>query len=270
MPVKVCMIGAAGRMGKAIIRCLLEGRVEGLTLHSAVDMDTCPALGADAGLHAGAPEAGVPITADLEKAVTGADVAIDFTFHTVAVEHALLCAKQSTAVVVGTTGMTGDEEGNLENVTKAIPVILAPNMSLGMNLLFCLVEEAAAALKGKGYDIEIVERHHRRKKDAPSGTALGLGKAAARGMQWDLNRVAVHGREGIAGERPVEQIAFHAVRGGDFVGDHTVIFAAEGESVELSHRATTRDTFAVGALQAAAWVKGQPPALYTMKDVLGL
>ena len=143
-------------------------------------------------------------------------------------------------------------------------------MSLGVNLLFALVKEAAAALKGRGYDIEIIERHHRRKKDSPSGTALGLGQAAAAGSGWDLQKVAVHGRDGLVGERPAEQIGFHAVRGGDFVGDHTVLFAAEGESIELSHRATSRDTFALGALRAAHWLAGKPAKLYTMQDVLGL
>ena len=143
-------------------------------------------------------------------------------------------------------------------------------MSMGVNLLFSLVQKAAEALKDKGYDVEIIERHHRRKKDSPSGTALGLGEAAAAGFGWDLKKVAVHGRDGLVGERPAEQIGFHAVRGGDIIGDHTVLFAADGECVELSHRATSRDTFAIGALRAAAWAASQKAGLYTMRDVLGV
>ncbi len=266
----ITMIGAGGRMGQTIIRVLLEKRIAGLSLYGALDVAESKSIGKDAGLYAGAEKAGVDITADFAQAVGGAAAAIDFTFHTAAAEHARKCAEVGTALIVGTTGLTADEELNIEKAAQRIPVVLAPNMSLGMNLLFSLVEKAAAALKGKGYDIEIVERHHRRKKDAPSGTAIGLGQAAARGLQWELDEVAVHGRHGITGERPDEEIAFHAIRGGDFVGDHNVIFAAEGESVELSHRATTRDTFAFGALQAARWIVDKQPGLYTMRDVLSI
>jgi 4-hydroxy-tetrahydrodipicolinate reductase len=173
--------------------------------------------------------------------------------------------------VIGTTGLSADERAAVEKAARDIPVVMAPNMSLGVNLLFALLEQAGRVLKEKGYDVEIIERHHRRKKDSPSGTALGLGQAVARGMDLDLEKVAVHGRHGLVKEdRPATEIGFHAVRGGDFVGDHTVIFAAEGESVELSHRATSRDTFAMGALRAAAWLAGRPAGLYTMRDVLGV
>ena len=178
-------------------------------------------------------------------------------------------AKAGKALVIGTTGLTADEKKMIERAAKKIPVVLAPNMSLGVNLLLSLVEQAARVLKGKNYDIEIIERHHRRKKDSPSGTAIGLGEAAAKGLGWDLKKVAVHGREGLVGERPNEQIGFHAVRGGDIVGDHTVLFAADGECIEISHRATSRDTFAIGALRAAAWL-GRKPGLYSMRDVLGV
>jgi len=174
------------------------------------------------------------------------------------------------ALVVGTTGMSADEEGMVREAAKKIPVVFSANMSLGMNLLFSLVRQASKALADKGYDVEIIERHHRRKKDAPSGSAVSLAKAAADGLGWDLNRVAVHGRSGLVGERPGEQIGIHAVRGGDIVGDHTVLFAAEGECLELSHRATSRETFAMGALRAAAWASGRKPGLYSMKDVLEL
>jgi 4-hydroxy-tetrahydrodipicolinate reductase len=173
-------------------------------------------------------------------------------------------------MVVGTTGLDDQEVAVLHEAGKSIPIVWAPNMSLGVNLLFSLVESAAAALRDKGYDIEIIERHHRLKKDAPSGTALGLAKAAAAGYEWDLENTRKDGRSGDEGARPDAEIGIHAVRGGDIVGDHTVLFAAEGECVELSHRATTRDTFAVGALRAASWVVGREPGVYSMKDVLGL
>jgi 4-hydroxy-tetrahydrodipicolinate reductase len=173
-------------------------------------------------------------------------------------------------MVIGTTGLTPDEKKVIDQAAAKIPIVLAPNMSLGVNLLLSLVQKAAEVLKGKGYDIEIIERHHRRKKDAPSGTAIGLGEAAAKGFGWDLKRVSVHGREGLVGERPVEQIGFHAIRGGDLIGDHTVLFAADGECIELSHRATSREALALGALRAAVWVAGRKAALYSMRDVLGV
>jgi 4-hydroxy-tetrahydrodipicolinate reductase len=152
-----------------------------------------------------------------------------------------------------------------------IPVVQAPNMSLGVNLLFVLLEQAGRALKDRGYDVEIIERHHRKKKDSPSGTALGLGQAVARGLDVKLDEVSVYGRHGLVKtDRRATEIGFHAVRGGDIVGDHTVMCATEGELVEISHRATSRDTFAIGALRAAAWLKGRAPGLYSMRDVLGL
>ena len=160
--------------------------------------------------------------------------------------------------------------GAVEQAAGRIPVVLSANMSVGVNLLHALVAQAARVLRGRGYDCEIVERHHRRKKDAPSGTALYLGEAAAQGFGWNLADVAVDGRSGLPGERPEKQIGFHAVRGGDLVGDHTVLFAADGECLELSHRATSRDTLAIGALRAAAWLPGRAPGLYGMRDVLGL
>jgi 4-hydroxy-tetrahydrodipicolinate reductase len=219
---------------------------------------------------AGCKASEILISSDFETACADAEVLVDFTFHAATVEHARHAAELKKAMVIGTTGLSEDEEALLRTSAESIPIVYAPNMSMGINLLFLLVEQTAAALKDAGYDIEIVERHHRLKKDAPSGTALGLGRAAAKGAGWDLDDVAVHGREGHTGERTAEEIGFHAVRGGDIVGDHTVLFASEGECVELSHRATTRDTFAIGALRAAKWVVGQTPGLYSMQDVLGL
>ncbi len=269
--VKLCIIGAGGRMGKAITRCVQAQAVPGLALSGALDRAQCPDVGADVGMVAGGVAAGVTIGSDLKAAIEGADAVIDFSQPTGMTETAQQLAANNIAWVIGTTGLGKDEQAAVDAASQKIPVVMAPNMSLGVNLLLQLVEEAASALRGRGYDIEIVERHHRRKKDSPSGTALGLGQAAARGMEWSLDDVAQHGRSGVVpGDRPTEEIGFHAVRGGDFIGDHTVIFAAEGESVELSHRATSRDTFAVGALQAAQWVAGREPGLYTMRDVLGL
>lgn len=266
----VVIIGAAGRMGRTLIRFIQTEAVPGLKLAGAVDLWDCPERGKDAGLVAGCGEAGVAITSDLKEALPACDVVIDFSGHKGTAGNAPRVAEAGKALVIGTTGLTPEETAVVRDAAKKTAIVTAPNMSLGMNLLFSLVERAAAALKGKGYDCEIVERHHRRKKDSPSGTALGLGEAAARGFEWDLKKVAVHGREGIVGERPAEEIGFHAVRGGDIVGDHTVIFAADGEVIELSHRATSRETFAYGALRAAAWVAGRKPGLYNMRDVLGL
>jgi len=262
--IRVVVLGAGGRMGKAIIRCLADGAVPGLALSGAVDLPEHPDLGKEVA-------SGVVLKSDLGAVAPGADVVIDFSSHHATAGNAGLLARRGKAWVVGTTGLSAEERAAVEEAARHIPVVMAPNMSLGVNLLFVLLEDAARALKDKGYDVEIVERHHRLKKDAPSGTALGLGQAVAKGLDWNLDEAAVHGRSGISKDtRPVKEIGFHAVRGGDFVGDHTVIFATGGESVELSHRATSRDTFAIGALRAAAWVAGKKPDLYTMKDVLGL
>jgi 4-hydroxy-tetrahydrodipicolinate reductase len=265
---RIAILGAAGRMGRALARCLLGGDVPGLQLAGALESPEHPQQGADVGELAGAGRCDVLITDDLLSAAENADVAIDFSFHAATAEHAAALSGKGTAMVIGTTGLTDEEFQSIEEASIRIPIVLAPNMSVGVNLLFSLAEQAAAALRGKGYDIEIVERHHRLKKDAPSGTALGLGRAVARGLETNLDEVARHGREGITGERTDDEIGFHSVRGGDVVGDHTVIFATSGELIELSHRATTRDTFAIGALRAATWVAGRKAGLYSMKDVL--
>ncbi len=269
--IPTCIVGAAGRMGRTLIRCLQEGRVEGLRLAAAVDRAGLADTGLDAGVLSGTAPANVPLGDSLEAACAQAEAFIDFSHHSATAQHARILAAHGKALVVGTTGLSPEELAEIEEAARRIPVVMAPNMSLGVNLLCTLVTQAARALKDRGYDVEIVERHHRRKKDSPSGTALGLGQAAAEGLEWDLAEVARHGREGMEpGDRPVKEIGFHAVRGGDFIGDHTVIFAAEGESVELSHRATSRDTFAIGALRAARWAAGRPSGLYSMRDVLGL
>ena len=268
---KILLIGAAGRMGQAIARLVAGGAVPGLQVVAAVDRADSPLVGQDLGSIAGLKPLGVALSGDLAAGLAARpDVAVDFSFHTASAAHAPRLAAAGVPWIVGTTGLDEAEKAAIAQAAQTIPVVLSANMSVGVNLLFALVGQAARALQGRGYDCEIIERHHRRKKDAPSGTALYLGEAAAHGFGWNLTDVAVDGRSGLPGERPAQEIGFHAVRGGDIVGDHTVLFAADGECIELSHRATSRDTLAIGALRAAAWLPGRAPALYGMGDVLGL
>ncbi len=268
---KVVVIGAAGRMGRTLVRCIATRAVPGVHLVGAVDLWDSPEIGRDAGLVAGAGELGVAVTSNLAAVAPEADAIIDFSAHHGTAGNASRCADWQRPLVIGTTGLNAEERREVERAARRIPIVMSPNMSLGVNLLLRLVEEAARALKDHGYDVEIIERHHRQKRDAPSGTALALGEAVARGLEWSLEDVAVHGRHGLSPyARPERQIGFHAVRGGDLVGDHTVLLAGTGECIELSHRATSRETFAVGALRAAQWVVGRPAGLYSMMDVLGL
>lgn len=257
-------------MGRAVLQLLAAGAAPSLQLTAAVDCANHPDLGKDTGLLSGAAESGIRLSSDLAAGAAQADVAIDFSFHTAVPETAAILQQHHVAWMTGITGLTPEEKAAIQTAAAHIPVILAANMSLGVNLLYALVEQAARALKGAGYDCEISERHHRRKQDSPSGTALFLGEAAAAGFGWNLDAVKTSGRDGLVGERPVEEIGFHAIRGGDIVGDHTVLFAADGEMIELSHRATTRATFAYGALRAAGWLAGKHAGMYRMSDVLGL
>jgi 4-hydroxy-tetrahydrodipicolinate reductase len=209
------------------------------------------------------------LSGDPESAFSNAQVLIEFTRPSVTLNHLKIAAEKGLAVVVGTTGFTDAEIAVIAETAKKIPVVQSYNMSVGMNLLFALVEEAAAKL-GTAYDVEIIEAHHRMKKDAPSGTAIRLGEGVARAWGKKLSDIAVNGREGLVGERSVGEIGFHAVRGGDIVGDHTVLFAGPGERLELTHRVHSRDTLAQGALIAAKWLIGKPAGLYDMWDVLNL
>ncbi len=274
MKTKVVILGAAGRMGKTLIRCIMEEKVPGLELHGAVDLWDSPDLNRDAGLMAGTKEAGVNLINNLEEVGPTADVIIDFSSHHGTAGNAPRIAEWGAAWVIGTTGLNEEELEAVHVAAEKTAVVLSGNMSMGINLLCHLVELGARSLKDKGYDVEILERHHSLKKDSPSGTALMLGQAAADGYGWNLKEVQVDGRTGLPGERPEKEIGFHAIRGGDIVGDHTVMMAGVGELLELSHRATSRDVFAIGALQAAVWVAGKEAKLYTMKDamkhVLGL
>lgn len=259
--INVAVLGAAGRMGQSIIRCA-DG-LEGLRVLVALE-------------HGGHHEIGKPVpvghdlvysarTQDLERV----QVAIDFSLHTAVPEHLECAAQHRCAFVLGTTGLSDEEEAAVRLAAQSIPVVWAPNMSLGVNLLFAMVEQASRVL-GFDYDPEITEMHHRHKKDAPSGTALGFAERVAAGREQALDKVAVHGRRGITGARTKEEIGIHSLRGGDIVGDHTVIFSNDGERIEFTHRATNRDTFAMGALRATRWVAGREPGLYGMKEVLGL
>jgi len=265
--VNVAMLGASGRMGRTIVPLLLEA--DDLRLSGALAAPGDTAIGQDAGVVSGIAPLGIVVTTDPALALAGAQVAIDFTLPAVSVGNARLCAERGCAMVVGTTGHDAVQRAELDAVAGRIPIVLAPNMSLGVNLLFRLAEIAARALDEQ-YDIEIFEAHHRNKVDAPSGTALGFGRAAARGRGRTFEEVAEYARHGQTGIRERGRIGFSVVRGGDIVGEHRLIFAGPGEQVELSHTAQDRSGFARGALAAARWVVGRPPGAYSMQDVLGL
>lgn len=262
---RVAINGAAGRMGRNLVAaCLDDPQLE---LAGAFEHGASDALGRDAGELAGRDPAGVTITADL--ASTNCDVVIDFTRPDATLGLLEFCCSEGIAVVIGTTGFTEEQHARLRDDAKEIPVVLAPNMGVGVNLLFDLVAQAARAL-GEDYDIEVVEAHHRHKVDAPSGTALHLGEVAADARGQSLDECAVYARQGQVGERERGRIGFATVRGGDVVGEHTVLFAGEGERIEITHRASSRQLFARGAMRAAAWIKGRPAGLYGMQHVLGL
>jgi 4-hydroxy-tetrahydrodipicolinate reductase len=262
----VVIAGCTGRMGHA----LLEGVFADpeLKLHAALDHAANPAIGRDAGELVGAP-CGVRISADLATALAGADVLVDFTRPEASMEYLAACRKTGTRLVIGTTGFITAQKQAIQDASNDIAIVFAPNMSVGVTLLINLVQAAAKVLS-EGYDIEVIEAHHRYKVDAPSGTALRLGEAAASALGRDLSQCAVYGREGVTGERDPSTIGFATVRGGDVVGDHTVLFAGIGERVELTHKASSRATFALGALRAARFLAGKSSGLYDMQDVLGL
>ena len=241
---KLIITGSKGRMGQTLIAC--AARLPELKITGQVDLGD-----------------------DLASVIAGSDVVIDFSFHNATPEVAALCAKHKKALVIGTTGHSETEKSQISNLKSQIPMVWASNYSTGVNALFWLARKAAEIL-GPGFDLEVVEMHHRLKKDAPSGTATTLAEILADVRQQQLSTVLRHGRAGLVGERTAAEIGMHSLRGGDVVGDHTVIFAANGERVELTHRASSRETFAHGALRAAQWVVPQKPGLYDMQDVLGL
>ncbi len=242
--VKVAIIGSKGRMGQMLLSC--AAKISDIEAVAAADIGD-----------------------DLNSAISAADVIIDFSFHSVTVQVAELCMSSGKPLVIGTTGHTPEEKETLRQIAQKIPIVWTSNYSTGVNTLFWLARKTAEIL-GPDFDIEIVEMHHRHKKDAPSGTADTLGRilAEVRGKQYE--QIARHGRQGLVGERSCDEIGMHSLRGGDVVGDHTVIFASQGERVELTHKASSRETFANGALRAAQWALTQSPGLYSMQDVLGL
>lgn len=265
MATRIIVNGACGRMGQLLVK--LTHADPGLALAAAVEAAGHPDLGRDAGeVAACGGKTGVKVSAD---ALPEADVLIDFSAPEATVRRAKEAAGMGTAVLVGTTGVAAEQKAEIEQLADRAAVLISPNMSVGVNVLVDLVRRCAA-LMGEDFDIEIVEAHHRLKKDAPSGTAKRLLEAACEGRDWDPDEVAVYGREGIVGQRPDKQIGVMAVRGGDVVGEHTVMFIGMGEKVELTHLARSRDIFAQGAIRVAKFLAGKPAGLYTMQDALGL
>ncbi len=265
--VRAIVAGAGGRMGGRIIAMIAQ--TDGIELSAAFERSDSPAVGKDAGIAAGVGELGVKIEDSLDAVIDKGDVIIDFTFHEASVQHAKKAAEKGRAMVIGTTGFTNEEYKALDEYSKNFPLVLAPNMSVGVNLLYKLLETAATVL-GDDYDVEIVEAHHRMKKDAPSGTALQLGRVVAKALGRDFDKVAVYERHGMIGERSRQEIGIQTIRAGDIVGEHTVLFGGIGERVEITHKASSRDTFAKGAVRAALWVADKPAGRYSMQDVLGL
>lgn len=267
MAVKVAVAGIAGRMGREIAGAVLDS--PGLELAGGFEAAGNPAVGNDIGLIIGRGELGIPVADSLVGAGRGADAVIDFTVIEASLANAAAAAELGLAMVIGTTGFSPEQKEEIAASADRIPVVLAPNMSVGVNVLYRLASEAARLL-GSDYDIEIVEAHHRHKVDAPSGTALALADVLAKARDWDLDQVGCMAREGRIGARPDEQIGIQTVRAGDIVGEHTVTLAGPGERIELTHRAHSRANFARGAVRAATWAAGRQAGMYDMNDVLGL
>ncbi|SPD73578.1 4-hydroxy-tetrahydrodipicolinate reductase [uncultured Desulfobacterium sp.] len=265
--IKAIVAGAAGRMGKRIIDMIHKN--PDVTLSGAFERPDHPNINEDAGLVAGIGEMGVKIAGSFEDVIDQGDVLIDFTTPKATLENMVPASQRGLAVVIGTTGITGDVLRDVKELARKTRCVMAPNMSVGVNVMFKIAQEMAEIL-GSDYDMEILEVHHRLKKDAPSGTAMRLAQVLADAAGRDLARVGVYERKGIIGERTNEEIGIQTWRGGDITGEHTVMFAGIGERLELIHRAHNRDNFARGAVKAAIWVINQPTGLYDMQDVLGL
>jgi 4-hydroxy-tetrahydrodipicolinate reductase len=263
---KIAIAGSTGRMGRMLIEAVLEA--PDAHLFGALEQPGHPQLGKDAGEQLGAP-CGVPITDDVEGTLARCDLLIDFTRPAGTMRHLAACRTLGTGAVIGTTGFSDVEKRAIAAAARDIPIVFAPNMSVGVNVLFKLLALAASSL-GEAYDVEIIEAHHRHKVDAPSGTALRMGEIVAERLGRDLKACAIFGREGVTGERKAETIGFSAIRGGDLVGDHSAMFIGTGERLELTHRASSRTNYAQGALRAARFLQGQPAGLYDMWDVLHL
>jgi len=264
--IKIAIAGSSGRMGRMLLESVMQS--EDMVLCAALEHTASPLLGRDVGSLSGEPN-DVKISADVEAVLQGVDVLIDFTRPEGTLYHLDICRKLGVNMVIGTTGFNAQQKALLGAAAQDIGIVFAPNMSVGVNLVFKLLETASSVLS-EGYDIEIIEAHHRHKVDAPSGTALGMGEVVAKALGRDLDKCAVYGREGVTGERDPSTIGFATVRGGDIVGDHTVLYAGMGERIEITHKASSRATFAQGALRAARFLKANIAGMYDMQDVLGL
>ena len=265
--IKAIVVGAAGRMGGTVISAIQEA--EGIEVSGAVERPDHPFLNRDIGEVAGLGEIGVPLVGDIQRAIKAGEVVIDFTNPEVSLRSLEVSSGSGVAAVIGTTGFTPQQMEKVAQLAKETRCVLSPNMSVGVNLMFKIVGEIARILRDD-YDVEIVEAHHRFKKDSPSGTAMKLGETVASALNRDFPQVGVFGRRGVIGERTPQEIGMQVVRAGDIVGDHTVIFGGLGERLEVIHRSHSRDNFARGAIRAAKWVVTQPNGLYDMGDVLSL
>lgn len=264
--IRYAIAGSSGRMGRTLIEAVQQD--PSASLAAALEHGGSPLLGKDAGELVGAP-CGIMIGADLDAALAVADCLIDFTRPEGTLMHLEACRRHRVKLVIGTTGFSAAGRKAIEDAAREIPVVFAPNMAVGVNAVFRLLDVAARIL-GAGYDVEVIEAHHRHKVDAPSGTALRMGEVVAAALGRDLAECAIHGREGHTGERPESQIGFSAIRGGDIVGDHTVLFAGVGERIEITHKSASRMPYALGALRAARFLSGRDHGLFDMQDVLGL
>ena len=264
---RIAVTGAVGRMGRTLIESIHAA--EDLTLGAAIERADCPLLGADAGEVIGVGRLNVPVVADIQAVIDHFDVLVDFSIPAATLEKVDICTRAGKGMVIGTTGFDAAGLERIRMAATRIPILMSPNMSVGVNLVFRLIEIAAEAL-GDSADIEVIEAHHRNKIDAPSGTAVRMGEILAKATGRDLGSVAVYGRQGVSGVRDRKTIGFETIRAGDIVGDHTVMFAAAGERIEITHRAHTRSNFAEGALRAARFLSTARPGMHAMKDVLGL
>jgi len=264
---KILVTGAAGRMGK----CLIEAthNAEAASLAAAVEREGSSFIGVDAGEMAGVGSKNISVSDSMQAVIKNSDVVIDFTRPEVTMENLRVCLENGTKMVIGTTGLSDEQKQQIEKASEKIAIVFAPNMSVGVNLTLKLLDMAARVL-GDDVDIEIIEAHHRHKVDAPSGTALRMGEVVADALDRDLSECAVYGREGNTGERDRKTIGFETIRAGDIVGEHTVMFADIGERIEITHKASSRMTFANGAVKAAVWLDNRQSGLYDMQDVLGL
>jgi 4-hydroxy-tetrahydrodipicolinate reductase len=265
--IKAIVVGAAGRMGGTVVRTIHEA--EGIEISGAIERPDHPSLNRDIGQVGGVGEIGVSLVGDIERVIKAGEVVIDFTNPEVSLRSLEVSSENGVAAVIGSTGFTPEQIEKVAQLAKKTRCVLSPNMSVGVNLMFKLIEEIARIL-GDEYDVEILEAHHRFKKDSPSGTAMRLGEIAASALNRDFQQVGVFERKGVIGERTSREIGMQAIRAGDIVGDHTVIFGGLGERLEVIHRSHSRDNFARGAIRAAKWVITQPNGLYDMGDVLGL